>query len=159
MAKRNKNGIKINRATNLSVIYKFIYKLFKKCGILTFFKSNYYGLIHWIYAIFIAIIILVNNNICHLLVVLFIISLNALAIVICHQCPITMLEKKHTGTSLTDNKIRFYKNLGVSYKCTHSFEQELEVVINVWAVIAVKCLLLVLLQTFNVKPLVQSVII
>ena len=145
--------IKLNSANNLMVIYHFIYKLFKKCGILAFLKSNYYTLVHWIYAIFIAIIILVNNNICHLLAVLFIISLNAISIVICHQCPITMLEKKHTGTSLTDNKMWFYKNLGVSYKCTHSFEQELEVLINVWGVIALKCLLLILLKSFDVKSL------
>jgi len=153
MAKRNKTGIKMNRASKLTVIYKFIYKLFKKCGILTFLKSNYYGYLHWIYGILIAIIIFLNNNICHLLAVLFIISLNAISIVILSGCPITMLEKKHTGTSLTDNKIAFYKKIGLSYKCNHSFEQELEIIINVWSSIAIKCLLLILLKTFNVKSL------
>lgn len=151
MAKRKEKRIKINRANNLTIIYHVIYKLFKKCGILTFLKSNYYSCLHWIYAICIAIIILVNNNICHLLAVLFIISLNAISIVILNQCPITMLEKTHTGTSLTDNKIAFYKNLGVSYKCKHSFEQELEIIINVWSGIAIKCLVLLVLKTFNVK--------
>ena len=153
MAKQKEKRIKINSASNLNVFYNFIYNLFKKCGILTFFKSNYYGFVHWIYAIFIAIIIIINNNICHLLAVLFIISLNAISIVILHQCPITMLEKKHTETSLTHNKITFYTNLGVSYKCKHSFEQELETVINVWLCIALKCLLLIILKTFNVKSL------
>ena len=155
MTPRTEKRIKLNSANNLMVIYHFIYKLFKKCGILAFFKSNYYGFIHWIYAIVIAIIILVNNNICHLLAVLFILSLNAISIVICHQCPITMLEKKHTGTSLTDNKISFYQNLGISYTCKHkySFEQELETVINAVGFISLKCLLLILLKTFNVKSL------
>lgn len=150
-AKRIK--IKINRANNLSVIYKFIYKLFKKCGILTFLKSNYYGFIHYVYAICIGIIIFLNNNICHLLAVLFLVSLNAISIVVLHNCPITMLERKYTGSSLTDNKIRFYKNLGISYKCKHSFEQELEIIINVWSGIAIKCLLLIIVKTFNVKSL------
>ena len=153
MAKRKKGGIKINQASNLTVIYRFIYKLFKKCGILTFLKSNYYGCIHWIYAIFIVIIILANNNICHLLAVLFILLLNVVSIVIFHQCPITMLEKKHTGTSLTNNKIAFYKKLGVSYKSNLIFEQELETVINAAGFISLKCLLLILLKTFNVKSL------
>ena len=153
MAKRKKDGIKINQASNLMVIYHFIYKLFKKCGILTFLKSNYYGSSHWLYAICIGIIIFVNNNICHLLAVLFIISLNAISIIILSGCPITMLEKKHTGTSITENKRTIYKNVGVSYKCDHSFEQELEVLINVWVMIAMKCLLLIILKTFNVKSL------
>jgi hypothetical protein len=151
MANQRGKRMKINYASNLSVMYHFIYKLFKKCGILTFLKSNYYAYIHWIYAICIAIIILVNNNICNLLAILFILSLNALSIVICHQCPITMLEKKHTGTSLADNKIRFYQNLGVSYKSTHIFEQELEIVINAAVCVVMKCLLLILFKTFNAK--------
>lgn len=153
MAKCNDKRIKINRANNLCLIYDFIYRLFKKCGILTFLKSKYYGCIHWIYAICIVIIILVNNNICHLLAVLFIVFLNILSIIVFRKCPMTMLEKKHTGTSLTDNKIMIYKKFGVSYNSTNIFEQELEIVMNVAGFISLKCLLLIILKTFNVKSL------
>lgn len=147
--KKNKHKCK----NNLNIFYHFIYKFFKKCGILTFLKSPYYGTVHSIYGLCIAIIIIVNNNICNLLAVLCIISLNALSIVILHECPLSMLEKKYSKTSLSDNKRVTYKNLGILYNCDHSYEQELEIIINVWLAIAFKCILLLLLKTFNVKSL------
>lgn len=138
---------------NLNIFYHFIYNLFKKGGILTFLKSPYYRWVHSIYGLCIAIVIFANNNIFHLIALLCIISLNALSIVILHKCPLSMLEKKYAKTSLTYNKILFYKNLGISYKCKHNYEQELEVLINVWLAISLKCILLILLKTFNVKSL------
>lgn len=108
--------------------------------------GNYYGFLHTLLIMLGAIIILFSKNIYHLSVLLLIISLDAFAIVVRHDCPLTEMEQKYLGTSGKRKINEFLKNYGVVYNCDHLYESQLELVINFWALTACKIVILICLS-------------
>jgi hypothetical protein len=110
-----------------------------------------YKYIHFILVFIIGFITIFNTNINHLCILLTIISFDALSIVVLHGCPLTQLEKKYLNDSSCDEYIHFLKKINILYKCNHVFERQIDLLINVWTIIALKCLIIIFFKTFNFK--------
>lgn len=133
--------------------------------ILTFLKERipeywigqYYQLLHNIIIIGGALVVLFNTNIYHLIVLLIIVSLDAFANVVCHDCPLTNLEKRYLKSSLSHDRRKTFKNLNIMYKCNHIYESQVELIVNMWTLIAAKIIILLAMRTFT--PAYLSVVI
>lgn len=137
--------IKKSKRRNISYnILKFIKKFIPKKWI-----GYYYNLLHSAIIFFGSIVILFNNNLCHLMICLLIVSLDGIANVVCHDCPLTTLEKKYLKTSLCHYRKEVLKSLNISYKCNHIYESQLEIIVNIWSLIVLKILILILIRTFS----------
>jgi len=110
-----------------------------------------YTYIHYIIIFSVAFIFSFNNNIVHLCILLIIVSLDAFSIIVLHGCPLTHLEQKYLHTNTCEERSQLLNNAGIVYTCQHEYEKQVELMINVWTLIAVKCLLLILFKTFNFK--------
>ena len=97
------------------------------------------------------LIILFNTNIIYLFCTLIIVSLDALSIVILHGCPLTQLEQKYLKTNTSDDRYQYFKKCGILYSCQHEYDKQIELMVNVWLLIAIKCLVIICLNTLNIK--------
>ena len=88
---------------------------------------------------------------------LIIVSLDAFANVVCHDCPLTNLEKRYLKSSLSHDRRKTFKNLNIMYKCNHIYESQVELIVNMWTLIAVKIIILLAMRTFT--PAYLSVVI
>ena len=113
--------------------------------------GNYYGMLHTILIIGAAAIILFSKNICHLGALLLIISLDAFAIIVRHDCPLTAMEEKYLGKSGKKNVNIFLKECGIVYNCSHLYESQLELIINSWALTACKIVMLICLKMLKIE--------
>jgi hypothetical protein len=117
--------------------------------------NNIIGSYYWILHIFImfsgGLIILFDNNIFHLFILLLITSLDGLACIIFHDCPITTLESKYLNRSILETRNSFLKNGNILYKCEHKYEQTLEFLINMVAFLFGKINVLMLMKLFSIK--------
>ena len=112
--------------------------------------GNYYLYAHTLFMILIFFVFLFNNNIMQLCGVLFIITLDAFAVVVFHGCPLTLLEQKYLNKSSLERYDTF-KKANILYKCQHEYEKTIEVIVNSWIMIALKCLSLMFLNIFQLK--------
>jgi len=110
-----------------------------------------YTYIHLVYSFLIGFVFLFNNNLLHLSILLMIISINTISIVIFHGCPLTHLEKKYLNTSTCSQYYSLYRNSKILYKCDHDYERQIEMLTNVFVLVALKCLSILFLRTFNLK--------
>ena len=137
--------IKKNLRRNSSyIILKFIKKFIPKKWI-----GYYYNLLHLTIIVLGTIIILFSNNLYHLLICLLIVSLDGIANVVCHDCPLTTLEKKYLKTSICHNRKKILKNFNILYNCNHIYESQLELIVNIWSLIVCKILIIILISTFS----------
>ena len=111
----------------------------------------YYGYIHTAIMFLGVSIILFCNNIFFLIALLIIVSIDAFTMVVIHDCPLTMLEKKHLGTSIVELKKKFLKSIGILYDCNHVYEYQLELVINVASATIFKILILIFIKIFGLS--------
>jgi len=150
MKKENHNDI--TNDINNNIIRKSVQFIYKKFNLknINFIKYNF---IHDLFIFIIAFIIVFNTNLFYLAIILLIISLDAFSIVVLHQCPLTILEKKYLKKTSCEERNTILKNIGITYKCNHYYENQIELLINVWLLVACKCLVIILLKTFNIKLL------
>jgi len=113
--------------------------------------GNYYGLLHTILIIGGAAIILFSKNLIHLSIILLIISLDAFAIVVRHDCPLTQMEEKYLGISGKRQINEFLRSYGLVYNCSHLYESQLELVVNFWALTACKIVMLICLKMLKIE--------
>lgn len=113
--------------------------------------GNYYGLLHTILIIGGAAIILFSKNLIHLSIILLIISLDAFAIVVRHDCPLTQMEEKYLGVSGKRQINEFLRSYGLVYNCSHLYESQLELVVNFWALTACKIVMLICLKMLKIE--------
>jgi len=119
--------------------------------------GNYYQLLHNVIIVGGAVIVLFNNNPYHLLALLGIVSLDAFANVVCNDCPLTSLERKYLKSSLSHDRRKWLKSMGIMYKCSHIYESQVELIVNVWTAIACKIIIILALNTFTPLFLSQYV--
>jgi len=110
-----------------------------------------YFIIHFYIIFFTVFILLFNNNLTYLTILLIIISFDALSIVILHGCPLTHLEQKYLNSNSSDNRREMLQKCGILYNCEHEYEKQIELLINVWCIITLKCLIIIFFKTFNIK--------
>ena len=98
----------------------------------------YYVTIHFILGFSCLIVLLFSENLLYLTILLLVVSLDSFAIVVLHDCPLTMLEEKYLSYSMK----KFYNsNLiksKIQYKCDHLYESQLEILINAWTITVLK---------------------
>jgi len=123
--------------------------ILKNHSISTKIVGWYYQFIHYIIIILTVIVMLFNNNPYYLSLLLIVISLDAFSIVILHSCPLTILEQKYLKTSLVKARVEKLRKSKIVYKCNHVYEQQIELLINVWCVVAFKILFILTMNTFN----------
>jgi len=113
--------------------------------------GNYYKLLHVIIMLSSGTVLLFNNNIYHLLVLLNIICLDAIACVFLHDCPLTILEQQYLGHNIIIEKTRHLKEANILYKCDHHYEKTLEFLTNMVCFVFGKILFLILMEMFQIK--------
>jgi|LakMenE18May11ns_1017448.scaffolds.fasta_scaffold9956462_7 hypothetical protein len=113
--------------------------------------TEYFTLIHNTFIFLISFISLFNNNILHLTILLVIISLDATSIVLLHECPLTTMEKKYLGITSCEVRREHIDSLGIMYNCDHEYEKQIELLINGWMLVAGKLLIILCLNTINIK--------
>jgi hypothetical protein len=141
----------------IRITSNIINNFLKKNNIYSKFVGYYYVFIHYTILILSAIIILFNNNPFHLTILLIVLSLDAFSIVVLHNCPLTILEQKYLKNSLAKKRIKHLKKSKIVYKCNHMYEQQLELLINVWILIACKILFILSIQTINKKKILELI--
>jgi len=114
-------------------------------------KGSVYSMIHNFIIVVVFLVAIFNFSIIHLAVLLNIISLDAISIVVLHGCPLTHMEKKYLGFSGMDMHYDMLKSMNICYDCDHFYEQQVELLINVWCIIACKILFILLFKTFSIK--------
>lgn len=145
---KNKNKLKsfvIRDVTNYTL------DIIKKSGIKNSVIGFYYIFFHSIIIFLVGFTLLFTININHLIILLIIVSLDAFSVVVLHGCPLTILEQKYLGTNGCDERTNSFKQMGIFYTCRHEYEKQIELLINVWTLIAGKCLSLLLFKLFNLK--------
>ena len=130
---------------------------FLKNNILGKFIGYYYVFAHYMILILSAIIILFNNNPFYLTILLIVLSLDAFSIVVLHSCPLTILEEKYLKNSLVKKRMQVLKKSKIVYNCNHKYEQQIELLINVWLLIACKILFILTIQTINKKKILELI--
>lgn len=113
--------------------------------------GSYYVIIHSLIMYFGMTIILFSNNIYHLFAILLFVSLDALSVVILHDCPITLLEKKYLDSSMAQLKESQLKECNIVYKDNHLYETQIELLINLASIIILKILVLIFIDLFNIQ--------
>lgn len=128
-------------------IYNFLseYIDFKKL------KGFMYYYLHGLFIFFIGIITFFSTSKLELIIMLVIISLDAISIIYLHECPLTTLEKKYLGYSGCEERDDILKKINIMYNCEHTYEKQIELVINVWCIIAMKCLAIMFFNMFDFK--------
>jgi hypothetical protein len=115
--------------------------------------GSYYMSLHSIIIFLGTTIILFSNNIFHLIAILICVAVDSLCIVILHDCPLTLLEKKYLGSSIAELREKRLADYNIVYKEDHLYETQIELLINLTCLIVFKILVLVFLDLFNIdKP-------
>ena len=111
--------------------------------------GSYYFIIHVILIILGCIVLLFSNNIKYLLIILNIIFIDGLAMLSYHECPLTILEQKYLDTNMSIESKSNLNNLNINHNCSHVYESQVELIINLFTLIAIKILSLILMKSFQ----------
>jgi hypothetical protein len=114
-------------------------------------RGNLYFCIHMYIMFVIGFISFFTTSVNILIIILIIVSLDAISIVFLHECPLTTMEKKYLGITSCEMRNEQLTNAGIMYNCDHEYEKQIELLINVWTMIAAKCMSIIFLQMFNYK--------
>jgi len=100
-----------------------------------------YVFLHWLYALFIGIILLFEKNMIHLFILLVIISIQTYSIIVFRKCPLTLLERKHEKKN---NHKKLLQCAGIDFKCNHEYESSIETMILIWILLSLKIFILII---------------
>ena len=84
-------------------------------------------------------------------ILLLIIFINSFSIIALYGCPLTHLEQKYLKKNTCTSYYNLFRNSKINYKCDHDYERQIEMLINIFLLIAIKCLVIIFLRTFNLK--------
>ena len=152
--KGNKKSYKNNKKLKMiedSVIRKLCIYLYKKLNLKEVKESTLYRHVHDTFIFLISFIALFSMNLTHMAILFIIVSFDAFAIVVLHACPLTTLERKYIKRSSCDDRDELLGALGISYNCDHEYEKQIELLINVWLMVAGKCMCIIVMKMFNIK--------
>jgi len=152
--KDNKKGYKKSKKLKMieeSVIRKFCIYLYKKFNLKELQESTFYRHVHDTFIFLVSFIALFSMKLSHLAVLFIIVTCDAFAIVVMHGCPLTALERKYIKRSSCDDRDELLGALGISYNCNHEYEKQVELLVNVWLLVAAKCMCIIIMKMFNIK--------
>jgi hypothetical protein len=151
---KSKKSYKNNKKLKMiedSVIRKFCMYIYKKFNLKDLQESTFYRHVHDTFIFLVSLIALFSMNLTHLAVLFIIVTFDAFAIVVRHGCPLTALERKYIKRSSCDDRDELLGALGISYNCNHEYEKQVELLINVWLLVAAKCMCIIVMKMFNIK--------
>jgi len=134
-----------------NVIRKCCVYLYKKFNLKEVKESTLYRHVHDTFIFLVSFITLFSMNLTHLAILFIIVSFDAFAIVVMHACPLTALERKYIKRSSCDDRDELLGALGISYNCNHEYEKQIELLVNVWLMVAGKCMCIIIMKMFNIK--------
>ena len=134
-----------------NIIRRTCHYLYEKLSLKEVQESTMYRHIHDTFIFLICVIVLFSNKLSHLAIIFMIVSMDAFSIVVLHRCPLTDLERKYIKRSSCDDRDELLNSIGVSYDCDHEYEKQVELLINVWLMIAGKCMCIIVLKMLNIK--------
>lgn len=114
-------------------------------------KGLTYYYLHIFLMVIISFITFFTTSISDLIIVLIIVSLDAISVIFLHECPLTSMEKKYLGYTSCDERNDYLRKANIMYNCNHTYEKQIELLINIWCIIVVKCLAITFLDLFNFK--------
>jgi len=114
-------------------------------------KGLTYYYLHCFFIFVITFITIFSTSKIELIILLIIITLDAMSIIYLHECPLTTMEKKYLGYTSCEERYYYLKKMDIMYNCDHTYEKQIELLINIWCIIAVKCLIIIFLNMFNIK--------
>lgn len=157
-SKSNKNKSKkvntnnINKYLNSNIIRKYLRIINDYLDYTNFIPGELYYLGHRLMAIGVIIILLFTNNIFYLICTLIIMTFDAISIVMLHDCPITIIERKYLeATCSSDELTYFFQNAGINYNCDCRYEKAIEGVVTSCFACILKIIIIIILNTFSVK--------
>lgn len=109
-------------------------------------QGNLYLAAHSFIMFLAAFVLLFSSSLAHLAVLLLFVSLDAIAIVFRHECPLTALERKYLGITGCELRNMALREAGIVYRCEHDYEKQVELLINVWTMVATKMLCIAFLR-------------
>lgn len=151
---KDKKKYKTNKKLKMiedSVIRKLCIYLYNKFNLKEVKESTLYRHVHDTFIFLVSFIALFSMNLTHLAILFIIVSFDAFAIVVLHACPLTALEKKYIKRSSCDDRDELLGALGISYNCDHEYEKQIELLVNVWLMVAGKCMCIIVMKMFNIK--------
>jgi hypothetical protein len=111
--------------------------------------GNYYYTIHVILILFGCIILLFSTNIFYLLILLNVLFIDGFAMLSYHECPITILEQKYLDTSMSIQSKNNLNKLNINHKCSHIYESQFELIINLCTLVMIKIFSIILMKSFK----------
>ena len=136
--------------TNIRQLNEDIKNFFTEKGISKKTIGMYYQLAHSLIIYGGGFLILFNSNPIHLIILLIIITLDGIANTIRHDCPLTQMEKKYLGTSLSEERKKILCDAGILYKSNDNiYESQFEVIVNMWTLVACKILIILIIKSFT----------
>ena len=144
--KINKNNVNVSN----NIIRRISHYLNERFG-LNKLRGLIYYYIHFYLIFMIGFISIFTTSVAFLMIMLVIVSLDAVSIVVLHECPLTTMEQKYLGKTSCDERNELLENAGIMYNCDHNYEKQIELLINVWTTIATKCVSILFFKMFNVK--------
>ena len=123
----------------------------KKKGVRLCLVGAFYCCLHYFYMISMFLIIAFSCNISYLLVVMAILTMNAVAVASANDCPLNLLEQKYLSSSCLSVRTWIIQMvLPLKSECRHEFEKTCEYLVNVWTFTAMKCLFIMLFRSVRV---------
>ena len=80
-----------------------------------------------------------------------VIILDGFGCIVVSDCPLNVLEEKYMNTCMVAERIKSYSASGIMYNCDHRYECTLELLINIFTLLAIKILMLISMQIFGVN--------
>lgn len=111
--------------------------------------GSYYTTLHYLLILISGVILLFSNNVFYLTLMSLIIISDGACIVTLHNCPLTQLEQRYAQRDAMSSFKATLAGADLLYDCNHVYESQLEFVINLWCLVALKMLVLVLMRTFK----------
>ena len=99
-------------------------------NVVKYLIGNYYSLLHLCIAMLGAYVILFSNNVFYLMCVINVLAVDALTILILHDCPLTMLERYYIKHSTINWRLKSLRNCGIKYTLENEYDIQFEVIIN-----------------------------
>jgi hypothetical protein len=150
--KKKEEAKKIKRIMEIKTnVFRLIYDFLRKYIDFKALKGIYYLFIHQVIMFFYAFMTLFCNSIYHLTIVLIIVTINTFGTAYMNQCPLTKLEKKYLGFSGTENYLKILKNAHIQFRCKHIYESNLESIILIWSLVAMKIFMILFFRMTHVK--------
>jgi len=144
----NKRIDKINNS-KIRVLSNYINNTVGLLGFKNLILGSYYQILHGLFFFIIVFVFLFSDNIHHLLILLVLLAMDTFSILVFHDCPLSLLEKKYLGLSTIENRIYHMRNSNIMYSTNKVYELTLDILINAWSLIAMKILILIFLEMFN----------